>query len=67
MSEPFALTPAEIDDPMNLKLAQTRFGRVLLHVICCLRDPRHLIWHWHGVRREFGSARQIDGKFPASL
>src|SRR6267142_5414674 len=42
---------------IKLRLAQTRFGRVLLHVICCLRKPRSLSWHWRGIVREFARAR----------
>ena len=42
---------------MQLKLAKTRFGRVLLHIVCCLQRPGHLRWHWHGIVREFAPAR----------
>ncbi|HTL58281.1 MAG TPA: hypothetical protein VL361_21520 [Candidatus Limnocylindrales bacterium] len=41
---------------MKIRLAQTRFGRVLLHVGCCLKRPGHLSWHWHGILREFAQA-----------
>ena len=42
---------------MILKLAQTRFGRVLFHFVCCLLKPKHLGWHWRGIVREFPFAR----------
>jgi len=32
-------------------LAQTGFGRVLLHVACACRDHKYQ-WHWQGVLRE---------------
>jgi hypothetical protein len=41
---------------MSLRLAQTRFGRLLLHVACCLKRPDHLRWHWNGIVRELGAA-----------
>jgi len=37
---------------MKLRMAQTCFGRVLLHLLCCLRRPGHFWWHWHGIERE---------------
>ena len=40
---------------MKLKLAQTRSGRVLLHLACLVARPSHLGWHWHGIVRELGS------------
>jgi len=36
---------------MNARLAQHSFGRMLLHLLCLLRDG-HVRWHWAGVRRE---------------
>ena len=36
---------------MELRLVQTRFGRVLLRVLCCLRKPKHLSWRWSGIVR----------------
>jgi len=42
-------------NPMQTILAESRFGRVLLHVVCALRD-HHLRWHWKGIRREFAAA-----------
>jgi hypothetical protein len=41
----------------KFRLAQTRFGRVVLHVVCCLRKPKHVSWHWQGIVREFASAK----------
>ena len=41
---------------MKLKLAQTRLGRVLLHLACLVAQPAHLNWHWHGIVRELGGA-----------
>jgi len=32
-------------------LAQTVFGRILLHVACACRDHKFR-WHWLGIRRE---------------
>jgi hypothetical protein len=37
---------------MQVLLSEFRYGRVLLHVICAVRD-RHVRWHWLGIRREF--------------
>jgi len=37
---------------MKLKLAQTRWGRVLLHVACLTTHPGHWGWHWKGILRE---------------
>jgi hypothetical protein len=42
---------------MQTMLVEYRIGRVVLHLVCALRD-HHLRWHWHGIRREF-SARQM--------
>jgi hypothetical protein len=40
---------------MQARLANSRPGRVMLHLLCALRD-RHLAWHWQGILREL--ARQ---------
>jgi hypothetical protein len=37
---------------MQTMLVENRFGRVVLHLVCALRD-HHLRWHWNGIRREF--------------
>jgi len=36
------------------QMAGHRWGRVLLHAACAVRDHK-LQWHWRGIRREFGS------------
>jgi len=36
---------------MELKLAQSSFGRILLHLACVYRDHKYQ-WHWSGIRRE---------------
>jgi hypothetical protein len=33
-------------------LAASRTGRILLHLICFLRRPTHVRWHWNGILRE---------------
>jgi hypothetical protein len=38
----------------TLQLAASSAGRVALHVVCFWKDHR-LIWHWHGIRREFSA------------
>jgi hypothetical protein len=52
-------TPKPILKPreksMKTKLAQSSFGRILLHLACAYYD-HHYQWHWSGVLREF--ARQ---------
>ncbi len=47
---------------MNEQLAKTRAGRVLLHVTCLLRCPRHAGWHWQGIIREFHLMATVHGK-----
>jgi hypothetical protein len=37
---------------MQTILAETRCGRVVLHLMCALRD-HHVRWHWNGIIREF--------------
>jgi hypothetical protein len=37
---------------MKLRLAESSYGRVLLHLVCCLRRPGSLSWHWNGILRE---------------
>lgn len=37
---------------MQTYLAKSRHGRVMLHLLCVLRD-HHLRWHWAGIVREF--------------
>jgi len=36
---------------MQARMAESRYGRIMLHVICALRDHR-LRWHWRGIHRE---------------
>jgi hypothetical protein len=36
---------------MQAFLVQSRFGRILLHMACAMRD-HHVRWHWLGIRRE---------------
>jgi hypothetical protein len=36
---------------MQAQLAQSRFGRIVLHLVCACRD-HHYLWHWGGVVRE---------------
>ena len=45
---------------MKLMLAQIRYGRVLLHLACCLKQPDHFGWHWHGIVREFAHVGSIS-------
>jgi len=42
------------EDAMKAHLAQTSFGRILLHVRCLCRDHKYQ-WHWRGIVREFVS------------
>jgi hypothetical protein len=42
---------------MQAKLVLHPAGRVLLHLICLMRDG-HVRWHWAGMRREFNRARE---------
>ena len=41
---------------LRVKLAQTRYGRVLLHLGCLTMRPSHFSWHWHGILRELSCA-----------
>ena len=36
---------------MQAQLAQSGFGRILLHVVCALRDQKYQ-WHSCGILRE---------------
>ncbi|HWX20172.1 MAG TPA: hypothetical protein VN578_09745 [Candidatus Binatia bacterium] len=36
---------------MQAKLAQSGFGRILLHLACAWHDHKYQ-WHWRGIRRE---------------
>ena len=36
---------------MNVQLAESRLGRIWLHLLCACRD-RKVRWHWVGIRRE---------------
>jgi len=40
---------------MTLILAKSRFGRMVLHLICLAHDGQWR-WHWAGIWREFHSA-----------
>jgi hypothetical protein len=48
---------------MQAHLAQSSFGRILLHMACASRDHKYQ-WHWQGIRRELHRAnrptRRID-------
>jgi hypothetical protein len=35
------------------RLAQSRLGRVMLHLAVLLRSRRHCRWHLDGIRRAF--------------
>ena len=35
----------------QLRLAESRSGRIWLHLICALSDHK-FTWHWYGIRRE---------------
>jgi hypothetical protein len=39
------------EDNMQAQLAQSSFGRILLHLACACRDHKYQ-WHWRGVYRE---------------
>jgi hypothetical protein len=41
---------------LRIKLAQTRYGRVLLHLGCLMMRSSHFSWHWHGILRELSYA-----------
>ncbi len=36
---------------MQAHIAQSSFGRILLHLLCACRDHK-CRWHWRGIRRE---------------
>jgi len=36
---------------MQILLAQSSFGRILLHLACAYRDHKYQ-WHWRGIQRE---------------
>jgi hypothetical protein len=40
---------------MQTLLAESRWGRTVLHVMCAVRD-HHLLWHWRGILRELRPA-----------
>jgi len=40
---------------MQMLLAESRWGRTALHVVCAVRD-HHLLWHWRGILRELRPA-----------
>ena len=42
-----------------LTLAQSSGGRILLHVLCVMRDGAWG-WHWQGIRRELTPNRNIQ-------
>lgn len=43
---------------LRVKLAQTRYGRVLLHLGCLTVRPSRWSWHWHGILRELSYAHR---------
>jgi hypothetical protein len=49
-------TTAFKPEVLTAKLAQTRCGRVMLHLGCLVMRPSHLNWHWHGILRELEHA-----------
>ena len=53
---------------MTLILAKSRFGRMVLHLICLAHDGKWR-WHWAGIWREFHSAgiTSTEVRSPAEL
>lgn len=43
---------------MQAQLAQSSFGRILLHVACACRDHKYQ-WHWQGIRRERRKSKPV--------
>ena len=41
---------------MSRQLVKSRMGRVILHAVCLLLNPRHAQWHWCGMTREWQPA-----------
>lgn len=35
-----------------IEMTETRFGRVLLHIACCIKRDKRVKWHWQGIVRE---------------
>jgi len=44
---------------MKELLTNSNAGRMILHLICLLRNPRHARWHWRGILREFHSPAEL--------
>lgn len=36
---------------MQMMLAQSSVGRIVLHLVCACRDHKYQ-WHWRGILRE---------------
>jgi hypothetical protein len=50
---------------MQMRLAESRYGRVLLHLICALHDHQ-LRWHWRGILREFSRVPGLNNTVTAN-
>lgn len=42
-----------------MNASESTCGRVLLHLLCMLRD-HHWLWHWKGIKRELPHAYSPD-------
>jgi hypothetical protein len=51
---------------MQAQLAQTSFGRILLHLACLCRDHKYQ-WHWQGIRREATCAVRLARVLASTL
>jgi len=38
----------------RVKLAESRGGRIALHLLCLFSRPQHATWHLRGMWRELG-------------
>jgi hypothetical protein len=47
---------------MQARLAETHFGRILLHLFRLVRDDK-VQWHWQGVVRELSGSGESGGGF----
>jgi hypothetical protein len=41
-----------MNHPFSIRLATSRFGRIVLHAICLMRHPDNARWHCDGILRE---------------
>jgi len=46
------------DSSIQMHLAQSHIGRILLHLACACRDHKFQ-WHWQGIQREFLQTHQF--------